>query len=178
MSKINIKQYPLKKSFINKRFKKLLKEKESQREICQEEVYTVGVLASSEIYKWIKIEDEVEQILGLGNVRIYNYRPYSSKDVPSYKFFTEKDFNWKGNVKNKYFKDFIETPHDLLIGYFNKRNLFLENAVLLSKAKFKVGFANVNQHLYDMEIAEYPTKIESFLTELRKYLVIMKKLKN
>lgn len=168
----------MKKSFIKKRFNKLLKEKEQQREICHEEVYTIGVIASGEIYKWMKIEDEVERVLGLGNIRIYNYRPYSSKDVPSYKFFTEKDFNWKGKVKNKYFKDFIETPHDLLIGYFNKNNLYLENAVLRSNAKFKVGFANVNQQLYDMEIAEQPTRIESFLSELKKYLIIMNKLKN
>jgi hypothetical protein len=168
----------LKKSFIKKRFNKLLKEKEAQREISNEEVYTVGIIASGEIYKWLKIEDEVEKILGLGNVRIYNYRPFSKKDVPSYKFFTEKDFNWKGEVKNKYFKSFIEEPHDLLIGYFSKNNLYLENAVLRSNAKFKVGLANVNQSLYDMEIAEYPTKIESFLSELKKYLIILNKLEN
>ncbi|WP_439130966.1 DUF6913 domain-containing protein [Polaribacter sp.] len=168
----------MKKSFIKKSFKKLLKQNEEQREISQEEVYTVGVIASGEIYKWIKIENEVEKILGLGNVRIYNYRPYSKMDVPSYKFFTEKDFNWKGEVKNKYFKSFIEEPHDLLIGYFNKNNLYLENAVLRSQAKFKVGFANVNQSLYDIEIAEVPTKIDSFLSELKKYLIILNKLKN
>jgi hypothetical protein len=168
----------LKKSFIKKRFKKLLKEKEAQREISYDEVYTVGIIASGEIYKWMKIEDEVEKVLGLGNVRIYNYRPYSKMDIPSYKFFTEKCFNWKGEPKNKFFKSFLEEPHDLLIGYFNKNNLYLENAVLHSKAKFKVGFAKVNQDLYDMEIAEFPTKIESFLSELKKYLVIMKKLKN
>ena len=99
-------------------------------------------------------------------------------DIPSYKYFSEKDFNWKGEPKNKFFKSFIEEPHDLLIGYFNKNNLYIENAVLRSNAKFKVGFANVNQALYDMEIAEYPTKVESFLSELKKYLIIMNKLKN
>lgn len=168
----------MKKSFIKKRFHKLLKEKAANRQVSHEEVYTVGIVASGELYKWLKIEDEVEKILGLGNVRIYNYRPHSKKDVPSYKFFTEKYFNWKGEVKNKYFKSFIEEPHDLLIGYFNKNNLYLENAVLRSNAKFKVGFANVNQDLYDIEITEHPNRIESFLSELKKYLIIMKKLEN
>lgn len=168
----------MKNTFIKKRFKKLLKQKEEQREISHEEVYTVGIIASGEIYKWIKIDNEVERILGLGNIRIYNYRPYSKMDVPSYKYFTEKDFNWKGEVKNKSFKSFLEEPHDLLIGYFNKNHLFLENAVLRSKAKFKVGFANVNQELYDMEIDELPNKMESFLSELKKYLIILNKLKN
>jgi acetolactate synthase small subunit len=168
----------LKKSFIKKRFNKLLKQKEEQREVSNDEVYTVGIIASGEIYKWMKIENEVERILGLGNVRIYNYRPFNKMDIPSYKYFSEKDFNWKGEPKNKFFKSFIEEPHDLLIGYFNKNNLYIENAVLRSNAKFKVGFANVNQALYDMEIAEYPTKVESFLSELKKYLIIMNKLKN
>ena len=168
----------MKKSFIKKRFNKLLKQKEEQREVSNDEVYTVGIIASGEIYKWMKIENEVERILGLGNVRIYNYRPFNKMDIPSYKYFSEKDFNWKGEPKNKFFKSFIEEPHDLLIGYFNKNNLYIENAVLRSNAKFKVGFANVNQALYDMEIAEYPTKVESFLSELKKYLIIMNKLKN
>lgn len=168
----------MKKSFIKKRFNKLLKEKEESRVVSDEEVYTVGIIASGEITKWLKIEDEVERILGLGNIRIYSYRPFSKKDVPSFKYFTEKNFNWKGQPKKEAFKNFIEEPHDLLIGYFNKNNLYLENAVLHSNAKFKVGFAKVNQELYDIEIAEYPTKIESFLSELKKYLIVLKKLEN
>ena len=51
----------MKKSFIKKRFNKLLKQKEEQREVSNDEVYTVGIIASGEIYKWMKIENEVEQ---------------------------------------------------------------------------------------------------------------------
>ena len=65
----------------------------------------------------------------------------------------------------------------LLIGFFNKNNLFIENAVLRSNAKFKVGLSNVNQKLYDMEIAEYPKNIDKFLIELKRYLLILKKAK-
>ncbi|WP_226789182.1 DUF6913 domain-containing protein [Polaribacter reichenbachii] len=168
----------MKKSFIKKRFNKLLKEKEENRVVCNDEVYTVGVITSDEVAKWLKIQDDIERILDLGNVRIYNFRPYSKKNIPSFKFFTEKDFNWKGEPKNKTFKSFIEESHDLLIGYFNKNNLYLENAVLRSNAKFKVGFANVNASLYDMEIVEIPTNIDSFLSELKKYLIVLNKLKN
>ena len=168
----------MKKSFIKKRFHKLLQEKEETREVCNEEVYTIGIIASNEITKWMRIQDDVERILELGNIRIYSYRPFSKMDVPSYKFFTEKDFNWKGEPKKAAFKSFIEEPHDLLIGYFNKKNLYLENAVLRSNAKFKVGFAKVNPHLYDLEIAEFPTKVDSFLFELKKYLKVLNKLKN
>lgn len=66
----------------------------------------------------------------------------------------------------------------MLIGYFNKKNLYLENAVLQSKATFKVGISKVNQKLYDIEIAEVPIKTDKFLLELKKYLRILKKIKN
>jgi hypothetical protein len=168
----------LKRSFIKKRFHKLLLEKEENRVVSNGEVYTVAILISSELSKWIQIQDEAERILDLGNMRTYRYRPFSRNHVRSYKFFTEKDFNWRGEPKKGSFKSFLDEPFDLLIGYFNKNNLYLENAVLRSNAKFKVGFAKVNQSLYDLEIAEYPTKVEVFLSELKKYLVILKKLKN
>jgi hypothetical protein len=66
----------------------------------------------------------------------------------------------------------------LLIGYFSKKNWYLENAVLRSNATFKVGISKVNQQLYDIEIAEVPIKTDKFLLELKKYLKILKKLKN
>jgi hypothetical protein len=168
----------LKKSFIKKRFHKLLLEHEQNRLVSNEEVYTVAILTSAELSKFIHIQDEAERILDIGNMRTYRYRSFSKNQVRSYKYYTEKDFNWKGEPKKGPFKDFLEEPFDLLIGYFNKNNLYLENAVLRSKAKFKVGFAKVNQGLYDLEIAESPNKVESFLSELKKYLLVLQKLKN
>jgi len=66
----------------------------------------------------------------------------------------------------------------LLIGYFSKKNWYLENAVLRSNATFKVGVSKVNQQLYDIEIAEIPIKTNTFFSELKKYLKILKKIKN
>ncbi len=151
--------------------------KEENRVVSNEEVYTVAILTTVELSKWLKIQDEVEKILDLGNIRTYRYRPYNKNDVRSYKFFSEKDFNLKGEPKKGPIKSFIEEPFDLLIGYFDKNNLYLENAVLRSNAKFKVGFAKVNQRLYDLEIKEYPNKLESFVSELKKYLIVLQKLK-
>ncbi len=168
----------MKKSFIKKNFKKLLVKKLEEKEFNKEEIYNVGVLSSYDISQYVNISSQVENILGLGNVRIYNYRPYSSKDVPSYKFFTEKDFTWKGKPKNKQLKSFLEEPFDLLIGYFHKPNLYLENAVLWSEASLKVGFAKVNQDIFDIEIAENPSNVIRFLEEVKKYLIVMNKLKN
>ncbi len=168
----------MKKTFIKKNFKKLLLEKEESRIITDDEIKSVGIISVDEISNFIDLKKEVEQILNIQNVKIYNYRPHSRKNSVSFKHFSEKDFNWKGEIKQPNFKIFIDQPFDLLIAYFNKNNLYVENAVLRSKANFKVGFSNVNQALYDIEIAAYPKNTNEFLLELKKYLIILKKLKN
>lgn len=167
-----------KKVFFKKQFKKLLLEKEKNRVVSQKEIKTVGILTTEKISNWLDLKDEVEKYLGLSNVKIYSYRPYRKSKKDASKHFSEKDFTWKGNIKQPNFKEFIEQPFDLLIGYFNKKNLYLENAVLHSNATFKVGFSKVNQQLYDIEIAEVPSKTHKFFLELKKYLKVMNMIKN
>jgi hypothetical protein len=168
----------LKKTFINKQFQRLILEKEDFRVVSLKEIKTVGILCSDEVSKWIPVKEEVEKVLNLRNAKIYSFRKFNKNDAVSFKHFSEKDFTWKGEVTQPNFKSFLDEPFDLLIGFFNKNNLFIENAVLRSNAKFKVGLSNVNQKLYDMEIAEYPKNIDKFLIELKRYLLILKKLKN
>lgn len=168
----------MKKTFIKKNFKKLLLEKEENRTIADGEIKSVSIISVDEISNFIDLKKEVEKTLHVKDIKIYSFRPHSRKNDVSFQHFSEKDFNWKGEIKQPNFKIFIEQPFDLLIGYFNKKNLFAENAVLRSNAKFKVGISKVNQALYDIEIATYPKNTEEFLLELKKYLIILKKLKN
>jgi hypothetical protein len=167
-----------KRFFLKKHFKKVLLEKGNNRVVCQKEIKTVGIITTEEISNWVSIKEEVEKLLNVKNVKIYSFRPDKKKQVVFYKHFTKKDFGWRGTVQQPSFKIFIDTPFDLLIGYFSKNNLYLESAVLQSSATFKVGISNVNQQLYDMEIAEVPSKTEGFLLELKKYLIVLKKIKN
>jgi hypothetical protein len=167
-----------KKYFLKRQFKKLLLEKENNRIVSQKEIKTIGILTTDEISNWINVKEEVEKLLNLRNAKIYSFRPQKKQQEFSYKHFSEKDFGWNGNINQPNFKAFIEEPFDLLIGYFNKNNLFLESSVLQSNALFKVGISDVNQELYDIEIAETPIKTERFFLELKKYLTILRKLKN
>lgn len=173
-----IKLSTYKKHFIKKQFQKLLLEKEKNRVVSQKEIKTVGILTTEEISNWVNIKEEAEKFLELRNAKLYSYRPYKKSNKISYKHFSEKDFSWNGNINQQNLKSFLDEPFDLLIGYFNKKNLYLENAVLHSKASFKVGFSKVNQQLYDIEIAEVPIKTENFFLELKRYLKILKKMKN
>jgi hypothetical protein len=167
-----------KKYFLKKQFKKNLIIKEDKRVVCQNEIKTVGILTTDEISKWVNIKEEVEKILNLRNAKIYSFRPHKKHQEVSFKHFSEKDFSWNGHIHQPNFKSFIEEPFDLLIGYFDKKNLYLESAVLNSNAKFKAGISKVNQQLYDIEISEVPSKTDTFFLELKRYLKILKKIKN
>ena len=136
------------------------------------------MIASQKISNWLQLEEEIKKMLGLENVKILTFLDYDKKNHTINSYFTEKDIDWYGAIQKADFRDFLNEPFDLLIGYFDTKNIFLELAVLKSKATFKVGFSDVNQRLYDMEIAEIPSNIDNFLNELKKYLVILKKMKN
>lgn len=136
------------------------------------------MIVSQKISNWLQLEEEIKKTLGLENVKILTFLDYDKKNHTINSYFTEKDIDWNGAIQKADFRDFLNEPFDLLIGYFDTKNIFLELAVLKSKATFKVGFSDVNQRLYDMEIAEIPSKIDNFLNELKKYLVILKKMKN
>lgn len=153
-------------------------EADEKRVVSDKEIKTVGILTTELFFNTIELKEEVERVLNLRNAKIYCYRPYKKSNTISYKHFSEKDFNWKGKVIQPNFNSFIEEPFDLLIGFFDKSNLFLESAVLQSKSTFKVGIAKVNQMLYDIEIKSNPYKVEEFLTELKKYLILIEKIKN
>ena len=54
----------------------------------------------------------------------------------------------------------------------------METAILQSNATFKAGFSGVNSDLYELEISGNNEDINQFISELKKYLQILKKLKN
>lgn len=170
--------FNFRKIYFKKQFQKQLVEADENRVVSDKEIKTVGILTTELFFNTIELKEAVEQSLNLRNAKIYCYRPYKKSDTPSFKHFSEKDFSWKGKIIESSFNSFTEEPFDLLIGYFDKSNLFLESAVLQSKATFKVGIAQVNQMLYDIEIKSNPYKVEEFLTELKKYLILIEKIKN
>lgn len=146
--------------------------------VSDKEIVSVGVIASQKISNFINIKQEIENTLGVENVKVVTFLDYDKKNHNSEHFFSDKDIDWNGAFLKEDLRNFLNEPLDLLIGYFDTNTIFMETAVLKSKATFKVGFSKVNQQLYEMEIAETPSNIENFLSELKKYLVILKKIKN
>lgn len=168
----------LKESTLQKKMNKLTSKLEESRVVSQKEIKSVGILTLDEISSKIDVQSEIESSLGFRNTKIYSFKKFNKLDETSFKHFTDKDINWKGEFIQQNFQSFLEQPFDLLVGYFNTNNLYLELAVLKSKASFKVGFSEVNSNLYDIEFSEQINNVKEFSLELKKYLQILRKLKN
>ena len=168
----------LKESRLRSKFDKSISKLSENRVVSQKEIQSVGILTTEAISSKIDLQSEIESILGIRNSKIFSYKKFNKLDEVSFKHFTEKDINWSGDFVQPNFQSFLEQPFDLLIGYFNTNNLYLEKAILQSNATFNVGFSGVNSKLYELEISEQTENVQQFSSELRKYLKILQKLKN
>jgi hypothetical protein len=165
-----------KETVLKKKLNQLLSQTDNRRTPSLEKIKSIAIISTEDISSEMDLQKEIEIILESRNIRIYSLRKYTKSDEFSYKHFTKKNVNWTGQFTEESFKCFLEEPFDLLIGYFNKKNLYLERAVLESKAQFKVGFTGVNSKLYEIEISEKTQNITGFTSELKRYLQILKKL--
>lgn len=169
--------FKLKVQSIQKKFIKELQNSQDTRTPNSKIVHSVGILTTEELTFQMNVVKKVdEQLESVRNIHIYNYRKYDKNDPKSYKHFSENDISWSGKFTDVSLESFLETPFDLLIGFYTENNLYLEYATLMSKATFKVGFAGVNNKLFDLVITEKPENIDSFLHEIVKYLTLLKKM--
>jgi len=168
----------LKESILRKKFQKTLINLPEVSPVSMSVIKTVGILTTDEISSNIDFKKEIELVFGLRHSKIYSFRKFDKNDSISYKHFSEKDINWQGDFVQQNIKVFLEEPFDLLIGFFESNHLYLEKAVMFSAASFKVGISGVNPKLYSLEISETTYQIQSFLRELKRYLEILKKVKN
>ena len=166
----------LKETIIKKRLEKRLSKDIIINSTPLKKIQSVGIITTDKITSKEDLKESIDAILAIKNSKIYSLRAYDKADELSYKHFTSQDINWRGEYVQTNFQSFLDQPFDLLIGYFDTSNVYLESAVLQSKAKFKVGFANTNAKLYEIEISAKVSEVVPFTKELKKYLQILKKL--
>jgi hypothetical protein len=165
-----------KETVLKRQLEELLPQREFSVNSPSKKISSIGIITSEKITTEVDLQIEIETLLKCRNSKMYSFRKFDKTADVSCKYFTEKDINWKGQFTQDNMQVFIEQPFDLLIGYFDTNNIFLETAVLQSKAEFKVGFAGVNSRLYKIEISEKTANLNAFTLELKKYLRIIKKL--
>ena len=160
-----------------KKFEKELKLIPEARTPNDKKIHSVAILTDVKISDEIDLSEKIKTgIDSVRNIQIYNYRVFNKTDPITYKHFTEKDIDWNGKIKDVSLESFLDNPFDLLIGYFNDKNLYLEYCALKSKATFKIGFAKVNDKIYDLVVSEDPKNIDSFIKIIKKYLELLHKI--
>ena len=122
-----------------------------------------------------------QQIISNGisedNIKIIAFRDViKSKEVFSEPTFGVKDVNFKSEFTQESINQFISEEFDLLISYYNEEKPFLLLLTHKSKAKFKVGFATVDNRLNHFLINIGLENYKGFTSELFRYLKILNKI--
>lgn len=104
----------------------------------------------------------------------------NEKEVPNFweVCFTEKDFGWKGTIKNIELQTFVDTKFDALISYYLDEVTELKLITAKSQAQFKIGILQEDERLNDLIIKTKIKQFDVFQKEVLKYLHIFKKLKH
>ena len=166
----------LKRRFIEKKIAKLSTDFTGNKELKEGSFSTVGIITTEDVFQKYDLQEWVSERLNLRNPKIYSYRKYRKEDEQSYKHFTEKDFNWKGEITDSSLKSFLDQPFDLLLCLFDKRHPLLKYCVVRSKSTFRIGLKGVYSEFYDIEIAIQAHQIDVFFEEAKRYLTILEKL--
>ncbi len=98
----------------------------------------------------------------------------NKNDVDENKF-SKKNISIFGKFKTERLKQLVDFEYDLLINY-SVDNLYLKYLTANSNSKFKVGFSDCDERLYDLMIQVNKEEDEVFISELKKYLKILKKI--
>ena len=110
-------------------------------------------------------------------VKIIGYKSYYDKNSPyATPVFSDKDLGWNGDIENSYALEFLNGEYDVLVNYYNESNLLLNIMSLKTNARLKVGFKEVGQEFNDLMLETKIADFETFKTELKKYLGVLKEL--
>lgn len=142
-------------------------------------ITSVGILLNYDEYNNYDRLRSIFKDIGLKDNRI-KFLAYitDEKDAPNTwdAFFHPKNFGWKGKITSVEIDEFINTPFDALVCYYNNDNLELNLVTALAKADFKIGISNNEDRLYDFIINIESEHDEVFRKELVKYLKRLNKI--
>lgn len=138
-------------------------------------VKTIGVIVDLDKFDKAELFYEFVEEFNLrpNAVKIIGYKSYYDKNSPyATPVFSDKDLGWNGAIENSYALEFLSREYDLLVNYYDTDNLLLQLMTVKAKARFNVGFEEVNPHLNDLILATAMSDFTTFKSELRKYLKV------
>ncbi|MBU2946107.1 DUF6913 domain-containing protein [Zobellia uliginosa] len=107
-------------------------------------------------------------------VKIIGYKSYYDKNSPySTPVFSDKDLGWNGAIENSYALEFLSREYDLLVNYYTSDNLLLQLMSVKTRARFRVGFKDVDLIYNDLIMDSPLSDFKIFKAELKKYLGVL-----
>jgi hypothetical protein len=84
------------------------------------------------------------------------------------------EVNWRGNINSPEIHLFTDQTYDLLIDFIPQNSALKQLLVTQVTARMKVGYANNKPDYYNIIMKVEPSEIAIFISELVKYLNILK----
>jgi len=109
------------------------------------------------------------------NVFVLNYKESipEERETESH-LFSSKDIGWNATLKSVSLKEYVERDYDLLISFYTDENLALASLTTLTNAAFKVGLKASESMPYDLSIQTSTNEQAIFISELERYLTLLK----
>ncbi len=128
-----------------------------------------------------KKEELIKELIQNGfedsNIKVIIFRDkFNKNDFFQYPIFSDEHLSWSGSFLEPVINNFIDTKFDLLISFYDTEKTPLMLVTNQSRAKFKVGFATVDNRLNNLIIETELSDYKIFAHELFKYLKSFKKI--
>ncbi|MFD2939271.1 DUF6913 domain-containing protein [Flavobacterium notoginsengisoli] len=136
-------------------------------------VQTIGLLVDESSFNHSEtlIKELTLQGIALENIKIVAYSSkFRKKEMYLRPTFGKSHISWNGEITEDFLYEFVNSKFDLLLSYYNEENIFLMMLTDRSKAKFKVGFASVDNNLNRLMINTELENYKLFVSELFRYL--------
>lgn len=142
-------------------------------------IKTVGIIFDETYFqdKEALIQELVSRGISEQNIEILIFRDIiKKKQTFDWPFFSNKNLNWNATFNKSEVNNFINTPFDLLINYYDIEKSALILVSHLSKANFKTGFSSIDKRVNDFMIDTTVENYKVFIRELFMYLKILNKI--
>lgn len=138
---------------------------------------TIAFIINEDQFSSIETLYNIASSLGIkkDNCQFLAFQKYRKNvELKAYQLH-HKHIKWNGVISNEKASSFLEQPFDLLIGFYNENQPYLDFLVSESTSRFKVGLAETNVDLFDLQIQLKVSQHEALINELNKYLRVLGK---
>ena len=170
--------YKIVKDFFLKR-KVKSKLRNYKLQLSSNRIVKVGILIDANYFtnQEVLIEEIVKQGILRENIEILSFINKNRKTIlEKFDYFFRKDISFGGLFKSERVTNFTEQSFDMLISYYDIQKPTLLLVTRSSKAKFKVGFQTIDKRVNHLVINSVAENYSEFISELFKYLKILKKI--